>query len=91
MPFDIMEKVRIAAGLTVVEFTELLPIHRTTYYGWLRGRTKPDSLRLRLCVARITVLQALVAQKLLPVGANVPHRHRMEEIRNLLKRQKSNG
>lgn len=48
---EYLEQVRRNLRMTTVEFTGFLPLHRTTYYGWLKGRT-PDKLRLALCLAR---------------------------------------
>ena len=46
----VLESVRIRKGLTIVAFTNLLPIQRSTYYGWLSGRRKPDSYRMAACL-----------------------------------------
>ena len=54
---EYLERVRHDLGLTTVAFVKLLPMHRTTYYGWLRGRT-PDKLRMALCLARVKKLEA---------------------------------
>lgn len=45
-----LEVVRAKRGLTIVAFTNLLPIQRSTYYGWLRGRRKPDLYRMAACL-----------------------------------------
>lgn len=54
---EYLERARKEVGLNTSEFVRLLPLHRTTYYGWLRGR-EPDKLRLALCMARIKKLLA---------------------------------
>ena len=46
----ILENARERKGLTIVAFTNLLPIQRSTYYGWLRGRRKPDPYRMAACL-----------------------------------------
>lgn len=46
----VLEAVRIRKGLTIVAFTNLLPIQRSTYYGWKSGRRKPDSYRMAACL-----------------------------------------
>ena len=45
-----LETVRVKRGLTIVAFTNLLPIQRSTYYGWLSGRRKPDPYRMAACL-----------------------------------------
>ena len=45
-----LEAVRLRKGLTIVAFTNLLPIQRSTYYGWLTGRRKPDPYRMAACL-----------------------------------------
>ena len=45
-----LEAVRVKRGLTIVAFTNLLPIQRSTYYGWLTGRRRPDPYRMKACL-----------------------------------------
>jgi DNA-binding transcriptional regulator YiaG len=45
-----LEAVRAKRGLTIVAFTNLLPIQRSTYYGWKTGRRKPDPYRMAACL-----------------------------------------
>ena len=45
-----LEAVRLRKGLTIVAFTNLLPIQRSTFYGWLSGRRKPDPYRMAACL-----------------------------------------
>ena len=45
-----LELYREEAGLSIVAFTKKLPITRSTYYGWLKGR-KPDRIRIVECFA----------------------------------------
>jgi DNA-binding transcriptional regulator YiaG len=44
-----LEEIRKAKQLSIVAFTDLLPIARSTYYGWLQGR-KPDPYRMKVCL-----------------------------------------
>ena len=46
----ILENVRERKCMTIVAFTNLLPIQRSTYYGWLTGRRKPDPYRMAACL-----------------------------------------
>ena len=46
----ILESVREKKDLTIVAFTNLLPIQRSTYYGWKTGRRKPDPYRMQACL-----------------------------------------
>jgi len=46
----ILESARERKDLTIVAFTNLLPIQRSTYYGWLSGRRKPDPYRMAACL-----------------------------------------
>jgi hypothetical protein len=43
-----LELYRKEAKLSVLAFTKKLPITRSTYYGWLKGR-KPDRFRIVEC------------------------------------------
>ena len=45
-----LEAARLRKGLTIVAFTNLLPIQRSTFYGWLSGRRKPDPYRMAACL-----------------------------------------
>lgn len=45
-----LEKVRKKKRLTIVEFTNRLPIQRSTYYGWITGMHTPDLYRMRECL-----------------------------------------
>jgi len=45
-----LESIRIRKVLNIVAFTNLLPIQRSTYYGWLSGRRKPDPYRMAACL-----------------------------------------
>ena len=45
-----LERTREAHNLTIVAFTSRLPIQRSTYYNWIRGRRKPDPYRMRACL-----------------------------------------
>jgi DNA-binding transcriptional regulator YiaG len=44
-----LEEIRKAKQLSIVAFTDLLPIARSTYYNWLQGR-KPDPFRMKVCL-----------------------------------------
>jgi DNA-binding transcriptional regulator YiaG len=46
----VLETARKRKGLTIVAFTNLLPIQRSTYYGWLQGKRKPDPFRMQACL-----------------------------------------
>lgn len=46
----ILEEARERCGLTIVAFTNRLPIQRSTYYGWLGGKRKPDPYRMKACL-----------------------------------------
>ncbi len=45
-----LEAARARKDLTIVAFTNLLPIQRSTYYGWLSGKRKPDPYRMKACL-----------------------------------------
>jgi DNA-binding transcriptional regulator YiaG len=45
-----LESVRLKHELTIVAFTNLLPIQRSTFYGWKTGRRKPDPYRMAACL-----------------------------------------
>lgn len=45
-----LETVRARRELTIVAFTNLLPIQRSTYYGWKSGKRKPDPYRMKACL-----------------------------------------
>lgn len=45
-----LEKIRKKKRLTIVKFTDKLPIQRSTYYGWLTGAHTPDVYRMRECL-----------------------------------------
>jgi len=45
-----LEFAREKKGLTIVAFTNLLPIQRSTYYGWKSGKRKPDPYRMAACL-----------------------------------------
>ena len=45
-----LEKIRKKKRLTIVKFTDRLPIQRSTYYGWLEGAHAPDMYRMRECL-----------------------------------------
>ena len=44
-----LEEIRKEKKLSIVAFTNLLPIARSTYYGWISGR-KPDPYRMKECL-----------------------------------------
>jgi DNA-binding transcriptional regulator YiaG len=46
----VLESVRTKKGLSIVAFTNLLPVQRSTYYSWLGGKRKPDSFRMQACL-----------------------------------------
>lgn len=45
-----LERLRKDASLTIAAFCRRLPIQRSTYYGWLSGKRKPDPFRMRECL-----------------------------------------
>jgi hypothetical protein len=45
-----LESIRKKLDLSIVAFTNLLPIQRSTYYGWLTGRRRPDPYRMKACL-----------------------------------------
>ena len=45
-----LEAARARKDLTIVAFTNLLPIQRSTYYGWMSGKRKPDPYRMKACL-----------------------------------------
>lgn len=47
-----LEKIRKDHGMSRLAFTAMLPIARSTYYGWLNGRV-PDKFRLEKCFSII--------------------------------------
>ena len=46
----LLESVRTRKGLSIVAFTNLLPIQRSTYYGWKSEKRKPDPYRMKACL-----------------------------------------
>lgn len=49
-PIRVLESARMRKGLSIVAFTNLLPIQRSTYYGWIGGKRKPDPYRMAACL-----------------------------------------
>jgi transcriptional regulator with XRE-family HTH domain len=63
-----IDHIRQSAGLTITEFAAILPIHRSTYYDWLSGRTTPDPIRLKECLRLTSIADSLLHQDLLPLS-----------------------
>lgn len=45
-----LEAIRLKKELSIVTFTDLLPVQRSTYYSWLKGKRKPDPFRMQACL-----------------------------------------
>lgn len=80
-----LEAVRKAAELTIVEFTEILPIQRSTYYGWLKSLHTPDPFRIEVCLDYADLVNDCVSEGLLPIKGR-KRGFRLDEIRSALKK-----
>lgn len=80
-----LENIRKAAGMTIVEFTEILPIQRSTYYGWLKSMHDPDPFRIEVCLDYADLINDCVSEGLLPVKG-LKRGFRLDEIRSRLKK-----
>lgn len=47
---SVLESARKRKTMTIVAFTDLLPVQRSTYYSWMRGKRKPDPFRMQACL-----------------------------------------
>ena len=45
-----LEMIRKRNKMTIVAFVAMLPIQRSTFYGWLKGQHEPDIYRMRECL-----------------------------------------
>ena len=80
-----LETIRKAAGLTIVEYTEILPIQRSTYYGWLKSLHEPDPFRIEVCLDYADLINDCTSAGLLPVRG-LRRGFRIEEVRARLKK-----
>jgi len=80
-----LESIRKKAGLNIVEFTNILPIERSTYYGWLNAEHAPDPFRIEVCLDYADLINDCINNGLLPLSG-LPRGKRMDEIRAVLKK-----
>jgi len=80
-----LEAVRKRAGLNIVEFTNILPIERSTYYGWLNEEHHPDPFRIEVCLDYADLINDCITNGLLPLKS-AARGGRMDEIRAALKK-----
>lgn len=73
-----------AAGISIAEASQFLPVSRATLFNWKGGHTEGDQLRLDVVAGYTALIEKAIAAKALPLNSGFKKSERPAKIRKII-------